>query len=165
MMNSRRAAVMILMRWDGQQWLVTLTKRPAGGIHSGQICFPGGGLEHGETVTQAALRECEEETGWAPKSSEVLGQLSPIYVYGSDNYVNCLVAMTDREPTWNPDDREVAELLEAPLEHLCTDRQLHETVIERRGMLTKAPCFRWQTYDIWGATSMMLSELKSIIVP
>lgn len=162
--NARQAAVLVLLRWDGAQWLVPLTRRQTGGVHSGQICFAGGGIDPGEGVIDAALRECQEETGWAPTKTDVLGQLSPIYVYASNNSVSCVVAATEHRPTWNPDDREVAELLEVPLQHLCTDEAGHETTIEKHGLSTTAKCFRWKSYDIWGATSMIISELKTVIL-
>ena len=162
--QSRVAAVLVLLRWDGQQWLLPMTKRSPGGIHSGQICFAGGGLEAGETPVDAALRECEEETGWCPGASEVLGNMSPIYVYASNNYVNVVVAATQADPDWSPDAREVAELIEVPLQAICTDDAAHFTTIERLGYQSRARCFRWQQYSIWGATSMILSELKSIIL-
>ena len=163
--NARQAAVLVLLRWDGDQWLVPLTRRPPGGIHSGQICFAGGGIDAGERVIDAALRECHEETGWRPPKSDVLGELTPIYVYASNNFVSCVVATTTQTPSWAPDDREVAELLEVPFAHLCTDDQQHETTIQRHGVTTRARCFRWQSYDIWGATSMILAELKAVTLP
>ena len=166
--NSRRAAVLVLMRWAGDRWWFTLMRRPPGGVHSGQICFPGGGIDPGETVIEAALRECGEETGWTPQKTDVIGQLSPIYVYGSDNFASCVVAMTTEEIQWSPDQTEVAELIEVPVEDLCRDEALHYTTISRVGLQSEARCFFWQnetnSYDIWGATSMMISELKSIIM-
>jgi 8-oxo-dGTP pyrophosphatase MutT (NUDIX family) len=162
--TARRAAVLVLMRWDGEQWLLPLTRRPKGGMHSGQICFAGGGIDPGETTIDAALRECQEETGWSPQKAEVIGQLSPIYVYASNNDVACVVAATCHTPSWNPDEREVAELLEVPLRHLCTDDSDHEITIQRHGLQTRAKCFRWQSYEIWGATSMIISELKAVIL-
>ena len=163
-LNSRMAAVLVLMRWDGNQWLLPMTRRAPHGIHSGQICFAGGGVDPGETAVDTALRECHEETGWAPNKTEVIGQLSPIYVYASNNFVQVVVATTRQAPTWNPDEREVSELLEVPLEHLCTDKPEHRTTIERHGLVTTARCFRWGSYDIWGATSMIISELKTAIM-
>ena len=161
--NARRAAVLVLIRWDGNQWLLPLTRRQQGGIHSGQICFPGGGIEPGESAVDAALRECKEETGWAPHLDDVVGRLSSLYVYGSNNYVSCVVAMTQQVPSWSPDTREVAEILEVPLRHLCTDDTFNETEVGKFGLQNRAPCFRWKSHDIWGATSMMISELKTII--
>lgn len=162
--QSRLAAVLVLLRWDGERWLLPMTKRTRGGVHSGQICFAGGGLEFGETPVEAALRECMEETGWSPRCSEVLGTMSPLYVYASNNFVNVIVAATCSNPDWHPDKREVAELIEVPLQAICADDATHYTTIDRLGYQSRARCFRWQQHSIWGATSMILSELKSIIL-
>lgn len=160
----RRAAVLVLLRWDGEQWLLPLTRRQQGlGIHSGQICCVGGGIDPNESPRDAALRECREEIGWAPDPGDVVGRLSPLYVYASNNLVDTVLAATHDTPTWQPDPREVAELLEVPLQHLCTPSAFQETKITRHGMATRAPCFRWQGYDIWGATSMILAELVSLL--
>lgn len=162
--NARQAAVLVLLRWDGEQWLLPLTRRQNGGIHAGQICFAGGGIDAGESLEAAALRECREELGWSPHPAEVIGHLSPIYVYASNNHVSCVVAATQRTPIWKPDEREVAELIEVPLAHLCTDTTNHTTTLNRGGLSTEARCFRWNTYDIWGATSMIISELREAIL-
>src|SRR5687768_11349335 len=59
---ARQAAVMALLYRDGDEWRVPLTLRPEHFTeHAGQICFPGGGIEPGETCETAALRELEEE--------------------------------------------------------------------------------------------------------
>ena len=132
--------------------------------NDGRWDLPKGHVEEGESFLEGALRECQEETGWSPQKAEVIGQLSPIYVYASNNDVACVVAATCHTPSWNPDEREVAELLEVPLLHLCTDDSDHEINIQRHGLQTRAKCFRWQSHEIWGATSMIISELKAVIL-
>lgn len=160
---ARQAAILVFVYWDGQQWLLPLTRRSAKGIHASQICFAGGGLEGNEHARDAALRECHEEMGWAPPARDILGQLSPIFVYASNNLVSCFVAATLEKPTWNPDPREVAQILEVPLRHLYEDDMVHATELDRFGLSSTAPCFRWKSYDIWGATSMVISELKAVM--
>ena len=124
---ARRAAVLVLIcrrhdRSSGEaSWWIPFTERQQGlGIHSGQICFAGGGIEPGETAEVAALRECEEELGWCPGPEALLGRLSPIYVYASNNLVTPIVSVVDESPQWTPDRREVASVLEVPVEHLCS---------------------------------------------
>lgn len=162
--NARRAAVMVLIYWDGEQWILPLTRRVAKGIHSSQICFAGGGMDPGESAVDTAIRECREETGWAPTKADVVGQLSPIFVYASNNWVKCIVAVSNERPTWNRDPREVAEIIDIPLRDLCADTKIHRATLHRFGLPNTAPCFRWKTYDIWGATSMIISELKAVIL-
>ncbi len=163
-MYARKAAIMVLIYWNGTEWILPLTRRVAKGIHASQICFAGGGIDPGETAVEAALRECGEETGWAPTKANVVGQLSPIFVYASNNFVSCIVAITREQPVWKRDPREVAEVIDVPLEHICSDPKIHQTQLDLFGQNSTAPCFRWNSYDIWGATSMVISELKSVIL-
>lgn len=163
--NARNAAVLVLLRWNGEEWLLPMIRRVSGGVHSGQICFAGGGVEPGESPVEAAIRECSEEMGWAPQRTDVLGTLSPLYVFASNNDVQCVIAATTATPLWRPDGREVAELLEVPLKQLCSGDSKHEMAIRHHGFETRAKCFRWQSHHIWGATAMILSELTSIVRP
>lgn len=164
--NARKAAVLVLLYRDDEQWVFALTRKQQNqGIHSGQICFAGGGLEPGETDIDAALRECHEETGWAPPETAVVGRLSPLYVYASNNLVSCIVAATTESPTWDPDQREVAELIPVPVRPLVDDEHVHFTSFQRYGLNNQARCFRWKSYDIWGATSMMIAELIASLQP
>lgn len=155
---------MVLIYWDGADWILPLTQRVAKGIHASQICFAGGGIEGEETPVEAAIRECREETGWAPTKTNVVGQLSPIFVYASNNFVTSIVAVTHERPTWNHDPREVVEVIDVPLQHLCDQAEQYTTYLKRFGQTSTAPCFRWQSYDIWGATSMIISELRAVIL-
>lgn len=117
--DSRRAAVAIVIyphRSSGQLCL-TLTRRPTTlSHHGGQVCLPGGRIESGESPTQAALREYEEELGVKPEGITEIGCLSPIYVFASDNWVETIV-MTTQTPRgpWRPDPVEVDQVIEMPL--------------------------------------------------
>jgi len=163
--HARQAAIMAFIYWNGSEWILPLIRRVSKGIHASQICFAGGGIDPGETAVEAALRECGEETGWSPTKADVVGQLSPIFVYASNNLVSCIVAITREHPVWNHDPREVDEVIDVPLVHIFRDPRIHETKLNLFGLNSTAPCFRWNSYDIWGATSMIISELKSVILP
>lgn len=58
----KRAAGIMLMAKDGT---VLMLKRSAGGDHPGEWCFPGGGIEDGESEEDCARRETLEETGFS----------------------------------------------------------------------------------------------------
>lgn len=161
---ARQAAVMVWLYWNDNEWVLPLTKRVARGIHASQICFAGGGLDPGESPEDAALRECCEEMGSAPTKADILGRLSPIFVYASNNLVRCIVAATHEQPQWRPDPTEVEEIIDVPLRHLCEDSQVHRTKLSRYGLPRTAPCFRWNGYEIWGATSMIIAELKAVVL-
>jgi len=118
--QSRRAAVAVtLYHCPDQGWVIPLTLRPLSlQHHGGQVCFPGGRVEADETVFQAALREFREEVGVDAKVIRCCGQLSPQYVYASDNLVHPIVAFIEYPEPWNPDPVEVAEVIPLPLSRL-----------------------------------------------
>jgi 8-oxo-dGTP pyrophosphatase MutT (NUDIX family) len=171
----RRAAVAVLwlQRQDGSWWL-PLTLRPHSlRHHGGQVCFPGGMIEPGETPPQAALREFEEELGIAPSSPLICGELEPVYVYSSDNLVFPVVftAAAPQHP-WKPDPIEVANILEMPLSMLLDQPPLsaqgRSRQIIRDGDCVGAFDFKSVAYPlgehmVWGMTAMLLGKLAGMI--
>lgn len=159
--QSRIAAVAVtLYHCPTQGWVIPLTLRPLNlQHHAGQICLPGGRVEAGETMFEAAFREFREELGVDAKVTTFCGQLSPQYVYASDNLVHPVVALIEHPGPWNPDPVEVAQVITLPLTQLKTmvpepssqnadgafsrkvSKSLHakcrgNQVIEQRGVMT-----------------------------
>jgi 8-oxo-dGTP pyrophosphatase MutT (NUDIX family) len=120
--QSRIAAVAVtLYHCPTQGWVIPLTLRPLNlQHHAGQICLPGGRVEAGETMFEAAFREFREELGVDAKVTTFCGQLSPQYVYASDNLVHPVVALIEHPGPWNPDPVEVAQVITLPLTQLKT---------------------------------------------
>ena len=118
--QSRIAAVAVtLYHCPKQGWVIPLTLRPQSlQHHAGQVCFPGGRVEAGETMSEAAFREFREELGVDAKVTAFCGQLSPQYVYASDNLVHPVVAIIEHPDAWNPDPVEVAQVISLPLARL-----------------------------------------------
>ena len=140
--QSRIAAVAVtLYCCPTQGWVIPLTLRPQClQHHAGQICFPGGRVEAGETIPEAAFREFREELGVDAKVTTFCGQLSPQYVYASDNLVHPVVAIIEHPGPWNPDPVEVAQVITLPLARLTqiansgdpsNTRLRHEVVTEQ----------------------------------
>jgi len=159
----RPAAVMVLLYPKDDRWHIPLTVRKQSlRRHGGQISFPGGLLDYGESTRTAALRELAEELG-VTEDVELLGRLTPLYVYVSNRMVTPWVGMLRERPPWSLSLAEVETLLEVPLEHL-TDSANRETFYEQRyGIEWAAPSIRWQGYNVWGATAMMLGELLELV--
>ncbi|MFZ6000057.1 MAG: NUDIX hydrolase [Bacteroidota bacterium] len=99
-----------------------LIKRPEYmGAHSGQVSFPGGKAETGETIIETALREAEEEIGVKSTDVKVLGRLSDFFVIPSNFMVAPVVGCLDRQAAFAPDPIEVVRILGGDLESLIAE--------------------------------------------
>jgi 8-oxo-dGTP pyrophosphatase MutT (NUDIX family) len=162
--DARPAAVLIALYPRAGEWHVPLIVRPAHMLdHASQVSFPGGVIEPGETGKQAALREFAEELGVAGDGVEILGRLSELYLFASNFCIEPWVGTLASCPTWAPSRREVDRVLEIPLAHLL-DPATSGRIERRQGPISfHAPCFRFDSQAIWGATSMVLAELVALV--
>ena len=78
----RRACVLIPLIRNRSEWSILFTRRSQHlAAHSGQIAFPGGAVEAGESFVQAVVREAEEEVGIPPRHVEVIGRLDDLVTH------------------------------------------------------------------------------------
>lgn len=162
--RAREAAVIVLLYPHAGEWYFPLTVRPGTlPAHAGQISLPGGATDPGESSSQTALRELEEELGVPSRQVTLLGRLSPIYVFVSEYLVTPWVAAMELRPWFRPNSEEVSELLEVPLARLLDPAHRGRHTRRQRGIELSAPHFVWGTHRIWGATSMILNELASLM--
>ena len=156
---ARPAAVLapIIPRPEGLTVLLTLRAAHLRS-HSGQVAFPGGKIDAGETPGETALREAREEIGLAPGQVEPLGWLDP-YLTGTGYRVTALVALIDPAfaPTLNPD--EVADVFETPFAFLmdAANHRLEER--QWRGRTRKFYAMPHGERYIWGVTAGILRNL------
>ncbi len=156
---ARPAAVLapIIPRPEGLKVLLTLRAAHLRS-HSGQVAFPGGKIDAGETPAETALREAREEIGLPPSLVEPLGWLDP-YLTGTGDRVAALVALIDPAfaPTPNPD--EVADAFETPFAFLmdAANHRLEER--QWRGRTRKFYAMPYGERYIWGVTAGILRNL------
>jgi 8-oxo-dGTP pyrophosphatase MutT (NUDIX family) len=165
--NVKHAAALILLFPSGNSFNFVLTvRRPDLLHHPGQISLPGGGLDHGEMHEAAALREAEEEIGVDPATVRILGPLTPLYVIVSGYVVTPFVGVVDARPTFQPEAREVAEILEVPLSVLQDPAKRLRGNTTREGYKLDFPYFAAGDdlqHQVWGATAMILSEFAELV--
>ncbi|MCL2455139.1 MAG: CoA pyrophosphatase [Micrococcales bacterium] len=124
--------------------------------HPGQVAFPGGGLDPGETPEQAALREAVEETGLDPGGVEVVGSLPALPLTVSDNLVTPVLAWWTRPSPVASVDPETTAVFRVPVADLLNPAH---RVTARRGTL-RTPAFVLDDGAlVWGFTAMVLSGL------
>ena len=131
--------------------------------HAGQVSLPGGLIEADETVVQTALREFEEELGTAAADLQVIGQLTPIYVFVSGFEVTPVIAISKNPLTFAPNPHEVAAVVELPLVQLCNTELRGRHEIHRRGLRFTVPHFAIANHQVWGATSLILAEFVELL--
>lgn len=155
----RRAAVLVGLMDRGEDFGVLLTLRPETmASHAGQVAFPGGRVEMGETPLHAALREANEEVGVDPPTVRMLGQ-GDTYLTGSGFAIAPFVGLLPADYVPKPDAREVADVFETPLSFLMdpANHQRHEK--EYAGVLRAYYAMPHNGRYIWGATAGMIKSL------
>lgn len=162
--TGRPAAVLALLYPFERTTALVLTQRhPDLKDHSGQIAFPGGRIERGETPVQAALREGWEEVGVPPAALDVLGTLTALYIPPSDFTVTPVVAAIHERPVFRPQEEEVDVIIEVPLPVLLSPSARASAVWAIQGQEIEIPYFAFDGHEIWGATAMILAELLALL--
>lgn len=157
------AGLVLLYPVDARSHLLLTVRRADLPDHAGQVSFPGGEIEDGETRTEAALREAREEVGLEPGSVAVIGRLTALHIPVSRFVLHPVVAIASQRPNLAPSDDEVDRLLEAPVEHLIGGDHLAVRNSNHRGAPARVPYFDIDGVELWGATAMVVSELLAVL--
>jgi 8-oxo-dGTP pyrophosphatase MutT (NUDIX family) len=159
------AAVLVpLYVEDGEPHAVFTKRREDLRRHPGEISFPGGRHEQGESdLVATALREAEEEIGLPPDSVEVVGALQPTPTIATGYAVYPFVGRIEPGRAWTLSPNEVAEVLELPLADLLAGYGRRRLI--RRGVPIRTDTYVVGDNLIWGATARILSDLFDRIGP
>lgn len=160
-----QAAVLVLL-CPGANGPVTILTRRSEHLpqHAGQISFPGGRVHRDDASLEAtALREAVEETGLDPAGVVLLGRLPLTVVASSGFEITPVVAWTALRPLWRPDPREVAELIECPLELALDPAAYREGSLVRDGVKRDFWYIEFATHHVWGATARILRSLALLL--
>lgn len=166
LVKPKNAAVMTLIYPSDNIPTLLFIERPVyDGAHSGQIAFPGGKFEKGDSsFLDAALRETKEEIGIERQHIKVVGALSEVFVLASNFMVYPFVGLLNEVPALRLEEKEVANTLEIPLYRFFEPDIIKEKVIKNAlGFNLMAPYYDLDGKVLWGATAMMVSELCAII--
>ncbi|MDQ3046680.1 MAG: CoA pyrophosphatase [Bacteroidota bacterium] len=162
----RASAVLIILFPENESWNTILIERPVyEGVHSGQIAFPGGRHEEqDQTLINTALRETQEEIGIDPFKVEILGKLTDLYISPSNSLVSPYIGFVKEKPVLIPDSFEVSNVMMVDLFELTMRIQPQEKMITwSNGLKIKSPYFEVEGKTVWGATAMMISELREVV--
>ena len=162
----RKAAVMMLFYPKNEvTHLVLIVRNSYPGVHSSQIAFPGGKVEDIDfDLKQTALRETHEEIGIHPNDIHVIRDFSSIYIPPSNFLVYPFLGVSQVELTFTLQEEEVAGIIELPLSALLDDTIMSIKNLETSySKLIEVPVFQIEEHIVWGATAMILSELKDVL--
>lgn len=162
----RKSGVLILLYEKQAEPHIVLIERPIyKGTHSGQIALPGGKVEETDKdIVHTALREANEEVGVLMDDVEVVGQLSDVYIPVSNFLVSPVIGFVNYAPNFIAQEREVADIIELELQKLINTQHLATDNIKlSNGLKLQVPVFQFNQKTIWGATALMLNELRWVL--
>lgn len=164
--SARNAAVMMLFYPKNDlTHLLLIVRNSYPGVHSSQIAFPGGKVEEIDLdLKETALRETHEEIGIHPDKVTVLRDFTKVYIPPSNFLVHPFLGVSLSELQFTLQEEEVADIIELPLSVLLDDSIVTSKVLSTSyANSIKVPVFEIGEHLVWGATAMMLSELKDAL--
>lgn len=159
------AAVLVPIYRNNGVFHVLLTKRSdLVEHHKGEISFPGGKMDDTDAdLLSCALRETAEEVGVNPEDVGVLGELDDFYTVATNFLVVPFVGTITYPYDFHPSSREIDEVIGVPLEVFFDPDRRSEQTIVFRGEPVEVISYRWQGYNIWGATARILKHFTEVV--
>lgn len=167
MKTAKQAAVLALFypNKNNETHLILILRKTYKGVHSAQVGFPGGKVEESDADLQiTALREAYEEVGVAMDTVSVLKQMTPMYIPPSNFTVHPFLGIAQNTPNFVKQDEEVDDLIEVSLSHFLDESTIMTTSVPTSYEVNVVvPAFKLNDHVVWGATAMMLSEVKDLL--
>jgi len=163
------AVALVLYKMDDNDLGVLVTRRQTyEGKHSGQLSFPGGKKEDSDAdLLETAIRECHEEIGLLLSPELLVGKLSQVYIPVSGFLIDPYVFFLDEKPNnFILNEREVKQLHEVSLYPLFDELSVIRRDVEVMPgqVVPDIPHFVQGDVAIWGATAILLNELKALFL-
>ena len=162
--NPKRAAVVCLFHEgiDRKTFFYLIRRSTYPGVHSNQIGFPGGQIDSTDkSPWGAAKRELEEEIGISAKSVTLIKEITPLYIPPSHFLVDCFIGYTDGKTELMIDTNEVQEVIPVAVHEFLNANSGFSSQVGSNGV--EVPIYTLSDNIVWGATAMMLAEIKSIL--
>ncbi len=130
--------------------------------HKGQISFPGGSLEPGESAEKAALREAHEETGLDPSQVRVLGHLDQTPTFVSSYVITPVIGWVAPQPLLEPNPSEVEALIVAPIARLTEEIRVEPGFVHE-GFTYPTEAWIFEGHIVWGVTARLLRMFLGLL--
>ena len=170
----RRAAVLVPVVLELEPYFILTVRTTHLPTHKGQISFPGGSIDLGETPIQAALREADEEIGLQSQFVSILGLLDDVWT-PQGFHVTPVLGVLEKAVKLEPDPNEVAQILQVPLaelkvlqaryepRNLPPNAKLPNDPRAYRARPNEVLHYDWRGFDIWGMTAWVISDVLELL--
>ncbi|MBK5208486.1 MAG: CoA pyrophosphatase [Flavobacteriaceae bacterium] len=164
--NARKAAVLALFYPNalGETCFLLTLRANYNGIHASQISFPGGKFDSSDySLKNTALREAHEEVGIQPDDVHIFKQMTDVFIPPSNFMVTPFLGLLNYTPSLTKNE-EVEENIGVLLKDLLNENAFSTTVVTTSyAKNIPVPCFNLSNCVVWGATAMMLNEIKVLL--
>ena len=164
--NAKKAAVLVLFypNAQGKTYFLLTLRANYNGTHASQISFPGGKFDSADdSLKTTALREAQEEVGIQPDDVHIFKQITNVFIPPSNFLVTPFLGLLNYTPILTKNE-EVEENIEVLLEDLLSENAFSTTVVTTSyAKSIPVPCFNLSNFIVWGATAMMLNEIKVLL--
>jgi len=164
--NPKKAAVLALFypNKKGETCFLLTQRASYNGTHSAQISFPGGKIEKSDkNLIETALRETFEEVGVLKDNITVVREITDVYIPPSNFLATPFIAYTNKKPNFITN-HEVDHAFDVLLKDLLDDHNITSiNITTSYAKNIDVPCFKLNNYIVWGATAMILNEIKELL--